>query len=142
MNLKEKWKDIEEYEGLYQISNMGKIRSMDHYASNGKSIILYKGKTKKLHTNKRTKYLSVMLSKNNKDRRFYIHRLVAQAFIPNPQNLPQVNHIDGDKKNNCVNNLEWCSRSYNMEHAKKLGLYDTPKCIEYRNRFKKGKING
>lgn len=62
-------------------------------------------------------YLSVHLYKNGNEKRFYVHRLVAEAFVPNPNDWPEVNHKDGDKTNNCVNNLEWCTRKYNSKHA-------------------------
>lgn len=105
---KEIWKDIPKYEGIYEISNYGRIKNK---------------KTGKLKSQRNTfkGYLQVGLS-NKGDKTFRVHRLVAEAFIPNPNNLPQVNHKDGNKKNNRVDNLEWISNYDNMQHAIKLGL--------------------
>lgn len=98
------WRDIKDYEGLYQVSNLGRVR-------NSRT-----GKLLKPYTNNNG-YLIVQLCKNCKYKRLLIHRLVAQAFIDNPDNLPQVNHKDEDKLNNCVDNLEWCSISYNQNYG-------------------------
>lgn len=109
--MQEIWKDIENYEGLYQVSNLGKVKNV---------------KTQKILKNYTSKqdrgYLKVSLYSNSKAKNFKIHRLVAKAFIPNQYNYPQVNHIDGNKQNNCVKNLEWCNNSHNMKEAYKLGL--------------------
>ena len=104
----EVWKDIPDYEELYQISNYGNIK-------NKKRNNYLKGGIKR-------GYREVILFKNNKNNYKLVHRLVAENFIPNPDNLPQVNHKDGNKLNNNLDNLEWCSRSENMKHAYKLGL--------------------
>jgi hypothetical protein len=115
----EVWKDIENFEGIYQISNFGRVKSLDRVIDtrNGKSTI------KGVIVNPCGKpYLFVYLSKNNKSKYHAIHRLVAQAFIPNLENKPQVNHIDGDKTNNVVSNLEWVTQSENMLHAYRIGL--------------------
>ena len=111
------WKDIEGYEGLYQVSNKGEVRSLDHYRKgrNGHEQIV-RGRILKINTSYGN-YGSVMLSKNGVTKRFYVHRLVALAFIPNPQCLPIVNHIDGNKHNNHVENLEWCTAQENVHHA-------------------------
>lgn len=103
---KEIWKDVVGYEGLYQVSNMGRVRSFKR----GKVRVL------KPNTNKRG-YLHVVLSKNNSLKTLRIHRLVAQAFLPNPNNLPQVNHKDEDKTNNIVTNLEYCDAKYNSNYG-------------------------
>lgn len=112
------WVDIEGYEGLYQVSNFGRVRSLDRIGDNGR---IYKGVTKALSDNGRG-YLQVNLKIKGKQRNLYIHRLVAQAFIPNPENKPEVNHIDGDKSNNFVSNLEWVTHVENVKHCFENGL--------------------
>lgn len=113
-NLKEIWKDIAGYEGLYQVSNTGEIKSLKFNHSNKEKII--KGNKESLG------YLVVTLYKDGNRKNFKIHRLVAETFISNPKNLPQVNHIDGNKQNNRIDNLEWCTASENTIHAHKSGL--------------------
>ncbi|WCT58847.1 NUMOD4 domain-containing protein [Limosilactobacillus vaginalis] len=116
------WKPVRNYEGLYEVSNMGRVKSISHKSWNGKGYFLTKPKIIKPRI-KRFGYLSVALSKNNKAKEFKVHRLVAIAFIPNPQNLPQVNHKDENKLNNRVSNLEWCTPKYNNnygEHTKNI----------------------
>lgn len=114
---KEIWKDIKNYEGYYQVSNLGRIKSVDRYINqyNGYnySTRIYKGKILKFSIGTRG-YLKVVLQKERKVKTYNVHRLVAEAFIPNPNNLPQVNHIDENKLNNNINNLEWCSSKYNI----------------------------
>ena len=102
--MQEIWKDILGYEGLYQVSNTGKVISYSKNP-NGKLLIPYLTKG----------YQSVSLTKKPIGRKtFLVHRLVAQAFLPNPQNLKEINHKDENKQNNNVCNLEWCTREYNM----------------------------
>ena len=101
--MKEIWKDIKEYENLYQVSNFGQVRSLDHYASNGVKNILYKGRILKPFLDGRHNYLSVCLSKNNIKKKYQVHRLVAKTFLENEKR--EVNHKDGNKQNNCVDNL-------------------------------------
>jgi hypothetical protein len=100
----EEWRDIEGYEGLYQVSNMGRVKSLNH----GKETIMKP---------KIEKYIRITLTKTNKRQIYYIHRLVAIAFIPNPENKPDINHIDGNKKYNYVENLEWVTPSENVRHS-------------------------
>jgi len=117
----EKWKDIEGYEGIYQVSNTGKVISLDRIVlRNNKFPIRQKGK--EISQGKRSGYKVVQLQKNDIRKGFQVHRLVAQTFIPNPQNKPQVNHIDGNKLNNNVDNLEWTTPSENIIHALDNGL--------------------
>ena len=110
------WKDIEGYEGLYQISNMGRVKSVERMKWCGKGY--YKTPERILKARKtKNGYLLVNLWKDGKIKSYYIHRLVAQAFLDNPDNLPEVNHIDQDKTNNKVENLEFCDRSYNVNYG-------------------------
>ena len=105
--MKEIWKDIKDYEGLYQVSNWGRVKSIKF----GKERIL------KQHINIKGGYYYVCLLKNGKHKNYYVHRLVAEAFIPNSYNLPQVNHRDENKLNNNVDNLEWCTNEYNHNYG-------------------------
>ena len=111
--MKEIWKDMEGYEGLYQVSNLGRVRSLDRdvkYA-NG-TVHHYEGMIIKTKLNK-FGYPYLSLCKNGKRWSARVHKLVAIAFIPNPDNRPCVNHKDENKANNRVDNLEWCSKAYN-----------------------------
>jgi hypothetical protein len=113
------WKNIKGYEGKYQVSNLGRIKSL--YRWNGKAF--YKREhIMESYINNKNGYIYIALMKNNKNKNCRLHRLVAEAFIPNPENKPQVNHIDGDKTNNNANNLEWCTQSENELHAYNKGL--------------------
>lgn len=112
------WKDIKDYEGLYQVSNLGRVKSLDRIDSNKHPIKERLLKCGKVDGG----YLAVALCKNGKYKTFLIHRLVAQAFIPNPNNLPQVNHKDENKHNNCVQNLEWCDQKYNNNYGTRIQL--------------------
>lgn len=100
------WKDIPGYEGLYQVSNLGNVKSLN-WRGHGKP----KNLTPKLQNSNR---LCVQLSKCGTVRYFLIHRLVALAFIPNPEGRSKINHIDENPLNNCVSNLEWCNHLYNV----------------------------
>lgn len=111
---KEIWKAVDGYEGWYEVSNCGNVRSVDRMVTYSNGVKhLWKGKILKIRKN-RYGYLFCRLCKNSKYKAITVHRLVAQAFLPNPDNLPEINHKDEDKTNNCVVNLEWCTRLYNM----------------------------
>lgn len=112
------WKDIEGYEGIYQISSHGRVRSLDreNYAGNN-SFRKIKGKILKLQDNGKGYLIKILWNKSKYEAR-YIHRLVAEAFIENPNGYSQINHIDEDKYNNYLNNLEWCTHAYNQEYSK------------------------
>ena len=120
--MKEVWKDIKGYEGLYQVSNYGNVKSCDRhvFAGVGSNHKTQHIKEKLLRAGG-GKYKQVRLSKNGKIKAFLIHRLVAQAFISNPNNLPCINHKDEDPKNNNANNLEWCTYKYNNEYNNRVG---------------------
>lgn len=109
--MKEVWKDITGYEGLYQISNLGRVKSF----WNTKEKIL-------MNLKDNFGYLKVCLCKDGKKKQFKVHKLVAEAYIPNIENKKEVNHINGNKADNRAENLEWCTRSENMKHAYKNGL--------------------
>ena len=106
------WKDIDGYNGIYQVSNTGKVRSVDRRVYNH----FQKGRELKAHNNGHGYYNVCLYSENKKEKHAYIHILVAKAFIPNPNNYMQVNHKDFDKANNCVDNLEWVSPQQNKLH--------------------------
>ena len=116
ISIQPKWKDIVGYENEYQINQFGEIRTLKDSPKLKKYDVL------KPQISKRNGYVYQMLYKNGKEKLLRVHRLVAMAFLPNPNNLPQVNHKDGNKQNNSVDNLEWCEQSYNMKHAFKTGL--------------------
>lgn len=124
--MEEIWKSIKGYEGLYEVSNFGRIRSY-HNNKHGLS------KEPKIITGLNGLYPTILLSKENIRKTYSIHRLVAEHFLDNPLKLKEVNHIDGDKMNNCVTNLEWASHKGNMHHASVHDLFGQCKkvyCIE------------
>nr|DAY86026.1 MAG TPA: homing endonuclease [Caudoviricetes sp.] len=113
MSEKEIWKDIEDYKGLYQVSNLGRVRSLERVDSNGHPV---KERVLASFPN-RNGYLKVNLYRDRHIKQVSIHCLVAAAFLDNPDNLPEVNHIDEDKGNNLVENLEWCTALYNTNYG-------------------------
>ena len=117
------WKDVSGYEGLYQVSNLGTIKSAENRSNHKKSIIMKQCDV--------CGYMCVVLTKNSKQKMLKVHRIVAEAFVENFFNKPQVNHIDGNKHNNNAENLEWVTTSENIRHAFNNGL----------NRPQKGKAN-
>ena len=127
--MEEVWKDIKGYEGLYQVSNLGNIKRLERIMENrGTYSGLYKIKESilKPRENKdRNGYYEISLRKDGTEKRFKVHRLVAYAFIDNPYNKPEVNHIDGNKSNNCAYNLEWMTSKENKEHAWRTGLINS-----------------
>ena len=121
----EKWVDVENFNGHYQISNYGRVRSDKRY---GQWLLL----------NPMTNhdgYLLVHLGNGSRKNReeYFVHELVARAFVPNPDNKPEVNHKFGDKKDNRASTLEWVTRRENMQHAVKIGLLKIPKGVEGTN---------
>lgn len=117
MIMEEIWKDIKDFEGSYQCSNFGRIRSLDRYIPhNYGSVELKKGQIIIPRLNKNG-YLQLGLYKNSKRKQRYVHRIIAESFIDNPYSYPTINHKDGNKLNNNVENLEWVTYSENNKHA-------------------------
>lgn len=117
--MKEIWKDITGYEGLYQVSNLGNVMSLNwNHTNTGRLIKPFNNGG----------YPRVTFRVNGTSKNFLVHRLVADAFLPNEQGKETVNHIDGDKRNNCISNLEWATRGEQTAHAIKTGLrpYNVP----------------
>lgn len=104
------WKPVKDYEGIYEVSTLGRVRRIHKDARSSPYKILRLDTTSK-------GYKKVHLYKNNIGKPFQVHRLVAEAFIPNSDNLPQVNHIDENPSNNRVDNLEWCDMDYNIHYG-------------------------
>lgn len=114
------WKDILGYEGIYQVSNMGRVKSLARQIRTGKTMSYQQLKERILKTNNKvcnSGYETVVLCKEGIQTTKTVHRLVAEAFIPNPDNMRCVNHRDENKRNNFVDNLEWCSQAYNVMYG-------------------------
>lgn len=114
MNSDEIWKDIGGYEGHYQVSNHGRIRSLNRITSDGKRIV---GRVIRLRKDSKKRYMLVSLNKDGVRATCLVHRIVAKTFIPNIDNLPCVNHKDETQDNNRVANLEWCTHKYNSNYG-------------------------
>lgn len=114
------WRDIKDYEGYYQVSNLGNVKSINRkiVLKNNKTMLIKERILKQSIGN--NNYLIVSLFKNGNGHSFTVHRLVAEAFIPNPDNLPEVNHKNENKTDNCVDNLEWCTSKYNCNYGNKM----------------------
>ena len=125
--MKEIWKPVEGYEGRYEVSSLGRVKS---YAQDR-----HKGKIKDGHPTYKG-YRKILLYDGKGHKRWYpIHRLVAAAFIPNPDGLEQINHKDEDKTNNCVENLEWCTNYYNAHYGTKIERgAESNRCCETTSR--------
>ena len=119
--MKEIWRDIPGFEGLYQASNLGEIKSLEKEVWNAHQMIARPEKILKPFSDKKG-YLRVKLYKSGRNYTKKIHRLIAQTFLSNPDNKPEVNHEDGNKSNNKVNNLSWATTEENIRHAYKNGL--------------------
>lgn len=120
--MEEVWKDIDGYEGLYQVSNFGEVKSLERRKIDGRHCrekILKQGEN-------RCGYFSCELCKDGTGKRLLTHRMVAQTFIPNPEGKKEVNHINGDKSDNRVENLEWSTRRENELHAFRTGMAKNP----------------
>ena len=141
----ENWKEIDGYNGFYSVSDTGKIRANERKVYAG-----IRTKSRKAHAHEKKPsiaangYLVVLLHYRGSYKTKAVHRLVAEAFIDNPDNLPVVNHIDGNKLNNHVSNLEWCSYAQNSSHAvrHRLRTYSPVRCVETGKAFKTEKDAG
>lgn len=130
IGINEIWKDIKGYEGLYQVSNFGNVKRLSSYVAHNGIF----GKTKQRIVKVKILvpidlrgYKVLKLSKNGEEKRYYIHRLVAETFISNPLSKPEVNHKDGNKQNNCAENLEWVTHQENCKHRDDNKLRKAPK---------------
>lgn len=138
----EKWKDIFDYEGLYQISNLGRVKSITHIRKNGNKenhICISKGKILKPGKDSGG-YMVVVLSKEGKTKSYRVHRLVANTFMPNPNNYRCVNHIDENKTNNNVKNLEWCTYKHNNSYGTRPKNISKANSIKINQYDKEGKF--
>lgn len=126
--MEEIWKDIKGYEGIYQVSNLGRVFSVR------RKLIMKPQKSGKGGLG----YYQVPLTVGGKKYLAFLHKLIAEAFIPNPDNKPHVNHIDGNKKNNELSNLEWCTLKENSKHAYDTGLN---RCLKKGEEHYKSKLN-
>lgn len=123
----EVWKQVRGYEGLYEVSNMGNVKSLTHTDRLNR---VHNGRVLKPQLHNKG-YLQLMLCKDGEKKRKYIHRLVAEAFVenPNPQKYTEINHIDENKQNNIAENIEWCYHKYNMRHGT-LHKRKADKCVK------------
>lgn len=116
------WKDISGYEGYYQVSSLGNVKSLERIAKcNNSSKRIITEKLLKIYQYKKHLYNYIVLSKNGVNKKYKLHRIIAKGFIENKYNLPFINHIDGVRTNNKIENLEWCTHSHNMKHKFIIG---------------------
>ena len=145
--MEEIWKDIKGYEGLYQVSNLGRVKSLPRLIWNGKGYFMSKEKILSTKPNKDGYVIIKLIKKGEKPKPFLVHRLVAEAFIPNPNNLPEVNHIIDDfehRSDNRVENLEWCTAEYNINYGsrnKKVSEKMKGRKLSEEHKRKIGKAN-
>jgi len=151
--MQEVWKDIKEYEGRYQISNLAMVKSVQRIKANARG--KYMANERLLKTNiSSSGYYRIVFKLNDKYKTYFLHRLLAIAFIPNPENKPFINHKDGNKLNNSLENLEWCTMSENRQHAYNTGLQNPTsgeihgmckltenQVIDIRKRINNGEMN-
>lgn len=120
----EYWRPVKDYETIYEVSSNGQVRSLDRYIQKGPYIIHRNGKLLKLSIGHG--YLYVSLAKSGRQQQKFVHVLVAEAFLDKPNGKVEVNHKDGNKLNNCVDNLEWVTHRENIQHSFRLGLHKYP----------------
>lgn len=125
----EEWRPVRGLEDNYEVSNLGRVRRIKSGCGTYEGRILN-------FLNHSNGYVIAPMTLNSKKHRRYVHRMVAEAFIPNPDGKPEVNHIDGNKHNNCVDNLEWATRSENNRHMFRTGLVDMAKFAESKRKPK------
>ena len=135
------WKDIKGYEGKYQISNLGNVRALDYYAKTYRGKRLKRAKQVAI-TDNGAGYKIASLNKENKRKNFYIHRLVAEAFLENPNKFPHVNHKDYNKANNTLENLEWITIKENVRYSLKNKPKTTKRTTKYGKYIKYDKRYG
>lgn len=130
----EEWRNIKGYEGLYQVSNLGRIKSLAKIVeippNKQRSFVVIRHESEFIR--KPTSDGNYLGFNTNDGKRMYVHRAVASAFIPNPDNKPEVNHINGNKEDNRAVNLEWTTRIENITHARKMGLYPKREAVNKR----------
>lgn len=138
----EEWRDIKGYEDAYQVSSLGRIRTKDRYLNASYGSRQFRKGQMVRGTEMPNGYLCVGLWKDGKSRSKYIHRIVAENFIPNANDLPEVNHKDENKQNNRVDNLEWCDHKYNLNYgsvkerignANRNGKFWSREIAQYKN---------
>lgn len=133
----ETWEDIPGWDGLYQASTLGRVKSLGrveviNHCKYGQILRVRKGKVLKQHISAQNNYLTVDFYNEDGRKHLYVHRLIAQTFIPNPLNLTDVNHKKGNKLDNRACMLEWCTKSYNMNHALSTGLSSAKGATHYK----------
>lgn len=121
------WRDICGYEGYYQVSDDGRVRTLERYINRGDIIQLRRERAARCYVNQ-DGYLKVRLNKNGNTKEYFVHRLVAQAFIPNDECKPEVNHINANRTDNRKENLEWVSRQENIQHTINMGHHVSQIC--------------
>lgn len=132
--MEEIWRDIKGYEGKYQVSNLGRVKSLNYNRTKKEKVLDFKPS--------KAGYIIVRLCREGKSKPYQVHRLVALHFIDNPNNYPQVNHKDENKTNNCVDNLEWCTQKYNNNygtHNKRVSESQKGKVISEETKKKMSK---
>ena len=127
------WKDVKGFEGLYLVSSFGRVKRVEHESRQRN----YGERIKKTGKDK-DGYITVMLYKGRKQKLCKVHRLVAEAFIPNPTKLPMINHKDETRENNSVSNLEWCDSTYNNNYGTRNQRLSKTKKLWWAERLKKG----